>query len=193
MGASIAFQIVMGIGLAASAGLRAFLPLLVAGIAGRLGWVHLSDPFQWLASWPALLTLSVAVVAEVLSDKVPLVDNLLDVVQGIVKPAAGAILATSVLTALEPGTALILGIIAGGGSAELVHLAKAKVRLFSSATTAGLGNPILSLGEDLAALAGSILALVVPVLLVLIVVACLAGLLLAIRRFRLRAAHLRRP
>ena len=186
----LAFQIAMGLGLAASAGLRAFLPLLVVGTAGRMGWVPLAGTFDWLASGPALTILAVAVVAEILSDKIPLVDNLLDLLQGVVKPAAGAILAMSVLTGMEPLQAALLGLVAGGGTAGLVHAAKMKVRLFSSATTGGIGNPFLSVGEDAASLLGSITSLVVPFLILGLALLSMLALVLAIRTYRTRVARI---
>ncbi len=191
-GGMLALEIAMGIGLAACAGLRAFLPLLVVGLAGRMGWVGLSDSFRWLASWPALVVFGVAVLTEILSDKIPVVDHMLDVIGGALKPAAGALLAASVLSDLGPLQATVLGILVGGSSAGAVHLVKAKVRLFSSVTTAGLGNPFLSFGEDLAALAGSVIAIVLPVLLLGVVIATLLFFLVVRRRFRLRAERLGR-
>ncbi len=189
-GTSLALEVAMGIALAACAGLRAFLPLFVVGVAGRLGWVTLGESYQWLASWPALVVFAVAVVAEVLSDKIPIVDHVLDLVGGVVRPAAGALLAASVLTEMTPLQCAVVGILVGGSSAGLVHLTKAKVRLFSSVTTAGLGNPVLSLGEDVVAFVGTAVALWVPVLVLILVLAAFALLLLARRRFRRRAARL---
>jgi hypothetical protein len=188
----LAMQVATGVALAACAGLRAFLPVFVVAVAGRVGWIPLSGPFEWLSTTPAILVFGAAVVTEVLSDKIPLLDHLLDMLQGVIKPAAGAMLAMSVVTELDPVQTAVLGIIAGGGTAGVVHVAKAKLRLFSSFTTGGLGNPILSAGEDLLSLGGSLLALVVPVLLIVLVAATLLALFLAVRRFRLRAKALER-
>ena len=185
----LAFQVAMGIGLAASAGLRAFLPLLVISIAGKVGWVPLADRFEWLATWPALIVFGVAVVMELLADKIPLIDNLLDTLQVWLKPVVGALLAVAVLTELEPLPATVLGIMAGASSAGIVHLVKAKARLLSSTLTAGVGNPILSLIEDVVSLIGSILSVIVPFLIVVIVALAVTGLYVAVRRFALPAAR----
>jgi uncharacterized membrane protein len=185
----LAFQVAMGIGLAASAGLRAFLPLLVISIAGKVGWVPLADRFEWLATWPAVIVFGVAVVMELLADKVPLVDNLLDTLQVWLKPVVGALLAVAVLTELEPLPATVLGIMAGASSAGIVHIVKAKVRLLSSALTAGIGNPILSLIEDAVALIGAILSVVVPFLIVVVVALAIIGIYIAVRRSALPAAR----
>lgn len=185
-------EVAMGIGLAACAGLRAFLPLFVAGLAGRFQWITLSSSFEWLGETPSLIVLGVAVVTEILSDKIPVVDHLLDLIGGVVKPVAGTVLAASVLSDLTPLQSAMAGIVLGGGSAGLVHVAKAKVRLFSSVTTAGLGNPLLSVGEDVASLVGSAVAIVFPFLLILVVMGTIATLLALRRRLRLRVERLDR-
>ncbi len=166
----VLLQVAMGIGLAACAGLRAFLPLFVVGLAGRFEFVPLSNTFEWLASTPALVVFGVAVVTEILADKIPVVDNFLDLIQSFVKPVAGTILAASVLTELTPLQATVLGLITGGVVAGGVHLTKAKLRLASTATTVGAGNPVLSVIEDISALVGSLVSLVVPLLLVLLLI-----------------------
>jgi hypothetical protein len=180
---SLTVQISMGICLAASAGLRAFLPLLVVGIAGRLEYLPLSSGFDWLESWPAITIFGVAVVFELVADKFPVVDNLLDVVAAWVKPIAGTVVAASVLTELSPLQATVLAIVLGGGAASAVHLLKANVRLISLVTTAGIGSPIVSTGEDAGALLGSIGAIVIPLLslLVLVAVVVVAWVLIRMR------------
>ena len=55
----------VGVGLAAAAGLRVFLPLLLLGSAARLGWIPLTDGFGWLASGAGLSALGVATVLEI--------------------------------------------------------------------------------------------------------------------------------
>src|SRR5437762_495318 len=76
---TLAIEVATGIALASCAGLRAFLPLFVTGALGRLGWISLSPSFEWLSSWPALVIFGVAVGTEMLGDKIPIVDHLLDV------------------------------------------------------------------------------------------------------------------
>ncbi|HXV74709.1 MAG TPA: DUF4126 domain-containing protein [Candidatus Polarisedimenticolaceae bacterium] len=179
-------QVASGIGLAACAGLRAFLPLLVVGVAGRSGWIPLSEPFAWLESTPALVVFGVAVVLEIVADKVPVVDHALDGLQAWVKPVAGTILAASVLVELSPLQATVLGLITGGAVAETVHLTKAGLRLASTTTTAGVANPLLSIAEDLGAAAGSLLAIVVPLLVVLVALVTIVIAWRGVRRFSRR-------
>lgn len=176
----LVLQVAAGISLAACAGLRAFLPLFVTGIAGRLGWVELSGPFAWLSSTPALVVFGVAVTVELLSDKIPVVDHALDVLNTVVKPAAGSALMASMLTNLTPLQAMVLGIVAGGGSAGLVHLAKAKLRIGASLLTAGLANPIVSLVEDGVAFVGTAAAFLVPLFAAAVAVTVMTGLVVAL-------------
>ena len=187
--APLAFQVAMGIGLAAVTGLRAFLPMLVVALTAKLGWLPLAERFEWLGTWPAVVVFGVAVAVELVADKVPVVDHVLDTLQVWVKPIAGAILATAVLTDLAPLDATVLGIIAGGSTAGLVHIVKAKARLLSSVVTAGIANPILSLIEDGVALVGAIAAITVPFLLAAVIVLSVVMLIVLIRRRRLRASR----
>lgn len=186
---ALTLQIAMGIGLAACAGLRAFLPPFVVSLAGKMEWVPLADRFDWLASWPAVTVFGVAVAAEFLADKIPVVDHTLDLLEGWLKPIAGALLAVVVLTEMSPLEATVLGIMAGASTAGAVHVAKAKLRLVSSALTAGLGNPVLSLGEDAVALTGSILSLVFPLLLAGVVIVSTMLVYVVFWRSRVRAAR----
>lgn len=181
-GASLAFQVTMGISLAACAGLRAFLPLFAVGLAGRLDYLPLTSSFEWMASTPALVVFGVAILLELLADKFPVVDNFLDAAQGFVKPIAGTILMAGVLSELTPLQATVLGIIGGGTAAGAVHLTKAKVRLASSATTAGIGNPLLSIAEDIAAFVGTLVSFVFPLLVVAVVLISLILIWRGIRR-----------
>jgi uncharacterized protein DUF4126 len=163
---ALGFQVLTGIGLAAAAGLRAFLPALVVGVMGRLGWMPLRPEFAWLASTPILVVLGVAVVVELLGDKVPLLDHALDVAGAVLKPAAGTLVLAAGMTHLGLLPSAVTGLLLGGTVAGAVHLTKSGLRLASTGTTSGLGNPILSVGEDALSLAGSVLAILFPLLLI---------------------------
>lgn len=186
-------QVVMGVGLAASAGLRAFLPLLLVGLAGRFDVLPLSESFAWMAGNPALNVFAVAVVVEVLADKVPVVDNVLDSVQVFVKPVAGAVLVASVVTDLTPLQSAVLAIVTGGATAGGVQLAKAKTRFVSTLSTAGLANPVLSVGEDVGAAAGSVASILLWPLAILVMLGAFAMAALVLSRRRRRPVVPDRP
>lgn len=155
----------MGLALAATCGLRAFLPLFVVSLLSHLGHIELSDGFEWMSSTSAVAGLGAAVLLELLADKIPVVDHVLDTVAVIVKPLAAMIAAASVMTELDPMLSTVVGLVLGGTMAQGVHLVKAKLRLLSSALTATVANPFLSIIEDVLALMATILAFLLPVLL----------------------------
>ena len=159
----LAWQLMMGFGLAASAGLRAFLPLLVVGVAGRLELIGLGERFTWMASDAALIVFAVAVVIEVLGDKIPFIDHALDAVGTFARPIAGALAAASPITAMNPVIAAVVGVILGATVAGGVHAAKAGTRILSTLGTAGLANPLISVAEDALSLGGALVSLFLPV------------------------------
>jgi len=153
-----------GIALAASAGLRAFLPLFAAGLAARGFHWPLASGAGWLASDVALLLFGTASVVEIAADKIPAVDHLLDLVQTILSPVAGALAAFAGLSGWPAPFALALAIIVGAPVAGGLHAISALTRVKSSATTGGAGNPLLSILEDTAATVTIIVAFLAPLL-----------------------------
>ncbi len=175
----------LAIALAASAGLRAWLPLLLAGGLARAGVLDLGPTFQFLASNKALVLFAVATVIELVGDKIPAVDHALDVLATPLRPAAGALLASSVLgTVSDPLTSIVLGTAVGAPTALVPHAAKSALRAASTATTGGLANPLLSFVEDAIALVTFALAVLVP-----LAVVALLGLTLYVASRWLRRRH----
>jgi len=157
----------MAIALAASAGLRAWLPLLLAGSLARLGVLDLGPSYQFLASNKALVLFGAATAIELIGDKIPAVDHALDLIGTPLRPLAGALLAAAVLgTVTDPLTSVVLGTAVGAPSALVPHAAKSAVRAASTTMTGGLANPVLSLIEDAISLATFLLAVLVPLLVV---------------------------
>lgn len=154
----------LGIALAASAGFRVFVPLLVAGLASRFQLFHFADSFSWLASTPALISLGAATVLEIGAYYIPFVDNILDTIATPLAAVAGTLLATSVIPIDTEWMKWIIGIVAGGGGAGLVASGTGLLRLLSSKTTLGAGNAVVSTGENVAAVGGSVLAFVIPII-----------------------------
>jgi hypothetical protein len=158
-------------GLSASAGLNAYIPLLVVGVlAHYTDWIKLTPPFDTLAN-PGILTfMGVLLIIEMLADKIPAVNHLNDAIQTFVRPVAGAIAfaaSAKVVTGLNPILALACGLLVAGG----VHLAKSvALRPMITATTGGAGNVPVSLTEDAVSGATSIVAIVAPLAIVVMLV-----------------------
>jgi hypothetical protein len=160
-------------GLSTAAGLNAYIPLFVVALLARLTpLVTLNEPYDALSSWWVIGVLAVLLLVEALVDKVPIADTINDVIQTLIRPAAGAILfaATTNVIGLHPVMAAICGVILAGG----IHVVKAGGRPVVSATTAGVGNPIVSTIEDAVSFVMSVLAIVVPYLLLALIVLALA-------------------
>ncbi|MGW8282261.1 MAG: DUF4126 domain-containing protein, partial [Gemmatimonadota bacterium] len=158
-----------GVGLAAATGFRVFVPLLGVSVAGSLGVLPLSSSFEWLSSPVAMAALAIATVLEIGTYFVPWLDNAVDAIAAPAAVGAGSIAALSVLGDSSPFLTWVVAIVAGGGTAGVVHAGTAGARAVSTAVTGGVGNPALALGEFVASVAMTVLAILVPVAAILLV------------------------
>jgi len=164
-------DILTAFGLSASAGLNAYIPLLVVSLLAKFTDLYtLSEPWNALESWWTIGILVILSTVEFFADKIPAVNHVNDIVQTLVRPTAGAILfaaSTSVVTDLQPVLALILGLFIAGS----VHAVKTvAVRPAVTATTGGAGNVPVSIAEDILSTVLSIIAAVMPVIIATIMV-----------------------
>lgn len=157
-----------GAGLSSVAGVRAYLPLALVGLFGRLGLFDLPAPFGFLDNWVVVGALLVLALVEGVLDKIPALDTAVDVVQTPVRVVAGAILFSAALEAgLDP--AAIPELAAGGGIAGAVAVLKALLRPPANVTTAGVSAPFLSAFEDVVAVVGTVIAVLVPLVSIFLV------------------------
>ena len=175
----------LGLGLAAACGFRVFVPLLVMSVATRSGHLELSSGFDWIGSNAAIASLAVATILEIAGYYVPWLDNLLDLVAAPAAVVAGVVVTASAVADMSPMMRWSLAVIAGGGVAAVVQTGTSLVRSFSSVTTFGFGNPIVSTVEAVGALAMATMAVLVPVFAGVMVVVGVAFLgTLIVRRLR---------
>jgi uncharacterized protein DUF4126 len=163
-------SIAAGLALAAAAGFRVFVPLLVVSVAARAGWVTISPTFDWLATTPALITLSTATILEIGAYYVPFLDNLLDTIATPAAVAAGMLASAAVLVDLPPWLQYTVTIIGAGGTAGIVAASTSLARLKSSALTAGFGNALLATFEMFGAFGVALIAVFVPILALFVVI-----------------------
>ncbi len=161
-------SVLTAFGLSTSAGLNAYLPLLLVALLARFtDLVTLNPPWDALESWWVIGLLVVLLLIETLVDKVPAVDTANDVIQTFIRPTAGAVLFAAnsgVVGEMHPVLALACGLLVAGG----VHAAKATVRPVITGATAGTMNPVVSFAEDVLAFVVAILSILVPFLLMLL-------------------------
>jgi hypothetical protein len=168
-------DVLTALGLAVPAGLNAYIPLLAVALAERFAWLELRPPFDVLGSWWMIAIIAVLLAFEIVADKVPGVDHANDVVQSIIRPASGAIVAVAASgsgSSVKPWVLVLVGVLLAGG----VHAVKATARPVVNTTTAGIGAPAVSTVEDISAAVICVVAIVVPVLVVFLI----AGLFVAL-------------
>lgn len=167
-------EVLSGLGLAAAAGVNAYVPMIVLGLFVRYTSV-LDMPAQWtwLGNGWLLLALLALLLVELVTDKIPVLDHLNDLVHTLVRPVAGGVVFAAIAARGEPDTAtagpLVATFAAGLVLALAVHIAKAAGRAVVNRSTRGAGAPVLSTVEDLCALLIALVAILAPVLMVLVV------------------------
>ena len=169
---SLLAHIALGIALSATAGFRVFVPMLAGALAGHFGIINLSADMAWLSSWPAIIAFGTAAVLEIVAYYIPFVDNALDAVAAPLSVAAGTVLASSILPIDQQAPIIrwAIALAAGGTAAGTIQLGTSFLRLFSSKATIGTGNPILATTENAAAITGSVLAFIIPIIVALVLV-----------------------
>ncbi len=190
MNADIFLSVLVGIGLSAACGFRVFVPLLVMSIASLSGHLTLSSGFEWIGTFPALVAFAAATAAEIAGYYIPWVDHLLDVIASPAAVMAGIIVMASSVSGTSPFLRWSLAIIAGGGIAGTFQAITVLARAGSTATTAGLANPVVSTIEAAGASLFSILAIAIPLvgiaaISILLLLVCWPGRAL-LRRARAR-------
>jgi len=188
-------EVLTGVGLATSAGLNAYIPLLLLGVLGRFtDLITLPPGWTWLENGWVLAILAVLLAIEVVADKIPVVDHVNDVVQTFVRPTAGGLAfgaasGAQTVTVSNPGDFFTsnqwVPIVAGILISFIVHSMKAAARPVINATTAGFGAPVASTAEDAFSVAMSFAAILFPFLIIFFLV-FLLFVFFAIRRRRKR-------
>lgn len=125
-----------------SAGVNAYLTILLLGVSGRLGWAETPDALQ--QTW-VLIAAGVLFVVEFVVDKVPLLDSAWDAVHTLVRPVIGAAIGVAIA---DPEANQLVAALLGGGLAFTGHAAKASTRLAINSSPEPVTNSLASLGED---------------------------------------------
>lgn len=162
-------------GLSASAGLNAYIPLLVVALLARFTTLlQLKEPWDALASWWIIGILIFLSLIEFFADKFPAVNHVNDIIQSFVRPTAGAIVfaaSANVLTEISPILSLACGLLVAGGVNAVKSFA---IRPAVTATTGGAGNVPVSILEDVLSTVVSVLSVVVPILMVVLLIILIA-------------------
>lgn len=193
------FEALTGAGLATSAGLNAYIPMLSVGLLARFtGLVELPDGWRWLTNGWVLAILAVLLVLEFVADKIPAVDHVNDVIQTFVRPTAGGLVfgasaGAQTATVTDPAAFFSdnqwVPIAVGAVLALLVHAVKMATRMLVNATTLGFGAPVVSTAEDAASVTLSLTAIVLPFLVLFFLAGFAVFAWWVLRRLRARRAR----
>jgi hypothetical protein len=188
-------ELLTGVGLATSAGLNAYIPLLMVSLLGRYtDLMPLPSSWQWLENGWVISILAILLAIEVVADKIPVVDHLNDMIQTVIRPSAGGIAfgaaaGPETVVVDDPGSFFGSGqwvpVAAGTAIALIVHGMKAAARPVVNASTGGFGAPVVSTAEDAFSATMAFVAIIFPVL-IIIFLAVLVWLFIVLRRRRKR-------
>jgi hypothetical protein len=191
-------ELLTGFGLATAAGLNAYIPLLALGLLSRFtDLITLPHGWAWLENGWVMAIVAVLLVVEIVADKIPALDSINDVVQTFVRPTAGGIVfgsgtASQTSAVTDPGAFAQSGqwipVVIGVVTALVVSLTKSTVRPAANVATAGMAAPVLSTVEDVASVGLVFLAILVPVLVLVAVLALIWAVFRIVRRRRRKAA-----
>lgn len=189
-------ELMTGFGLASAAGLNAYIPLLSMGLLDRYtNLVNLPSGWAWLANGWVIAIVAVLLAVEVVADKVPALDSINDTVQTFVRPTSGGIVfgsGTAAQTAAvsDPAdfarTGQWVPVAIGVVTALVVHLTKTAVRPAANVATAGVAAPVLSTLEDFTSAGLTFVAILIPALVLVILIALVWGAVAVLRRQRLK-------
>jgi hypothetical protein len=179
-------NIASAFGLSTTAGLNAYLPLLVVSLTARYtSLITLNPPWDAMTSWWVIGVLIVLLIIELVVDKIPAIDTINDSIQTVIRPVAGAVLFTStsgITGQVSPILTIIAGLLLAGG----VHALKATARPMVTTVTFGFGNWAVSTLENISALISSVLSILIPVIIAIIILFIIVILVLFIWQWRKR-------
>ncbi len=188
-----------GFGLATAAGLNAYIPMLSMGLLDRYtSLVNLPDGWAWLANGWVIAIVAVLLVIEIVADKIPALDSVNDAVQTFVRPTSGGIVfasgtASQTAAVADPAefarTGQWVPVVIGVVTALVVSLTKSTVRPAANVATAGVAAPVLSTIEDATSLSLTFIAILIPALVLIVMIALVWAAVWLLRRRRRRRLH----
>jgi hypothetical protein len=189
-------ELMTGFGLATAAGLNAYIPMLLMGLLARFtSLVSLPHGWTWLENGWVMGIVAVLLAVEIVADKIPALDSINDTVQTFVRPTSGGIVfgsGTAAQTAAvsDPAefarTGQWVPVAIGVVTALVVHLTKTAVRPAANAATAGIAAPVLSTIEDFTSVSLSFIAILIPALVLVVMIALAWSAFWLLRRRRRR-------
>lgn len=172
----------LAFGAAWTSGINLYAMAATLGLLGRFAGLDLPGDLGVMTSWWVIGAAAALYAVEFVADKVPVVDSAWDVVHTFIRIPAGAVVAAAALGDFSP-TVQVVALLVGGGLALSSHGAKAATRAVINLSPEPASNVVASLVEDGVAFGGTLLAVFLPVVALVVVVAAAIASALVMRRF----------
>lgn len=163
----------LALGSAWTSGINLYATITVLGLFQKIGWAKLPGGLEVLDNWWIIGIAGGLYLIEFIADKVPYVDSVWDVVHTFIRVPAGALVAYSATSQVDPSLNVIATML-GGGLALSSHGTKAALRAGANISPEPFSNWVLSIVEDIIAFVGVILAIFAPVLIAVVLLVFLA-------------------
>lgn len=157
----------LALGSAWTSGINLYATVSVLGLLQKFGSVKLPGGLDVLDNWWIIGVAGGLYIVEFFADKVPYVDSVWDVVHTFIRVPAGAVVAWAAVSDMDPRIVISATLI-GGGLAFSSHGTKATARIAANFSPEPVSNWVLSLIEDVIAIAGTLLAVFAPILIAIV-------------------------
>lgn len=149
-------------------GIRLYAAVATLGLLGRFAHLRLPGELELLTNWWIIGIASTLFITEFFADKIPYLDTTWDVIHTFIRIPAGAVLAAAAFGDFNR-TVQIVALLVGGGLALSAHGTKATARAAINLSPEPFSNLVVSLIEDVVAIASIALAFLLPVALIILV------------------------
>ena len=157
----------LALGSAWTSGINLYATVSVLGLLQKFSAIKLPGGLDVLDNWWIIGIAGGLYIVEFVADKVPYVDSVWDVVHTFIRVPAGAAVAYAATNQMD-ASATVIATLLGGGLALSSHGTKAALRAGANLSPEPVSNWTLSIVEDIIAFAGTILAVVAPVLIAIV-------------------------
>ncbi|MGI9055063.1 MAG: DUF4126 domain-containing protein [Pyrinomonadaceae bacterium] len=157
----------LALGSAWTSGINLYATVSVLGLLQKFSAIKLPGGLDVLDNWWIIGIAGGLYMVEFVADKVPYVDSVWDVIHTFIRVPAGAAVAYAATNQMD-ATATVIATLLGGGLALSSHGTKAALRATVNLSPEPVSNWILSIIEDIIAIAGTILAVIAPVLIAIV-------------------------
>lgn len=159
----------LALGSAWTSGINLYATVTVLGLFQKFGVARLPGGLEVLDNWWIIGVAAFLYLIEFFADKIPYIDSVWDVIHTFIRVPAGAIVAYGATNQMDSSVHVIATLL-GGGLAFSSHGTKAAVRAAANLSPEPVSNWVLSIVEDIIAIAGTVLAVIAPVLIAIVLV-----------------------